>query len=121
MIKFLYKVIHYEPTAEHNTNVSRSFLLITTLIITLPLSILYLLYDSINRKNSLTDVFFLIIAVALITIVYLLIRKTWKMYLIKNTGFQYYNFGKYNTLLKTFIVLLLIGFIIVVGRSFAFF
>jgi hypothetical protein len=121
MIKFLYKVIHYEPTADHKTNVSRSFLLITTLIITLPISILYLLYNGINGKTLLTDIFFLGIALALIAIVYFFIRKIWKSYLRDTLSYQYYNFGKYNTLFKTLIVLLLVGFIIFIGRLFAFF
>lgn len=121
MINFLYKVIHYEPTANHKTNVSRTFLLIITLIVTLPVSILYLLYNGINQKNTLTDVFFLGIALVFIAIVFFIIRKTWKSYQSNTSGLQYYDFEKYNTLFKSLIVLLLIGFIVFIGRLFAFF
>ena len=120
MIKFLYKVIHYEPTADHKENVSRSFGLITALIIILPIGILYLLYKGINEKTLLTDIFFLGIVLALIAIVYFLIQKTRKSYIKNNLSSQYYNFGKFNTLFKTLIVLLLLGFIILIGRLFAF-
>ncbi len=121
MIKFLYKVIHYEATADHKTNVSRSFLLITTLIVTVPISLLYLIYNGINEKKLLTDIFFSGVALALIVIVYFLIRKTWKSYLRDNLGFEYYNFGKHNILFKTLITLLLFALIIFIGRLFAFF
>lgn len=119
MIKFLYKIIHYEASFDHKTNVRRSYFLIIGIIITLPVSLLYLLYNGMSKKDLLTDIVFLGILAATARIIYFLVRKDFRSFLIKSKGFDYYDFGRYNTMFKTLLFLFIIGLIILIGRLFA--
>jgi hypothetical protein len=116
MIKILFKIIHYEPTLDHKSNVERTFGLINVIIVLLPIGFLYLIYKDMSVKGLYTDLVFLAIEAATAGLIYFPIKKASKPYVETNVGFEYYNFGKYNTILKTLAFLLLVGFIILIGR-----
>src|SRR5687768_16592627 len=101
MIRFLYKIIHYEASDDHKSNVSRSFHFIFALISTLPATLLYLTYARAVRKNSDYDLLFYGIEIFLLgCLYYLIVIRKRNIYLATSWASQYYDFGKLNIVLK---------------------
>lgn len=117
MIKLLYKIIHYEPSPDHKDNVMRSFHFILALTSILPILLLYIVYMKIPITHIAKDFVFCGIGIAILgSTYYLIVVRQAKVFTETTIGRQYYDFGKFNTLLKTLAFLLLVGLVILIGR-----
>lgn len=117
MIKLLYKIIHYEPSVDHKDNVKRSFYLIWGMISSVPGMVIYIYYNSIPDKTLLSDIIFFGIEILVLGLIYyMLVVRTAKLYIETNIGFEFYDFGKLNHILKTIVFLVGQGVVVLIGR-----
>src|SRR5688500_18830548 len=100
MIRFLYKIIHYEDYHDHESNVFRTFHFIWALMSIIPATLLYLTYARAVRKNSDYDLLFYGIEIFLLgSLYYLIVIRKRNIYLATSWASQYYDFGKLNIVL----------------------
>jgi len=117
MIKFLYKILHYELSYNKEDDIRRTFYFILLLTVALPASIPYLIYLKIGYKSLILDIICLSIQLSIAGYIYYLVCvKEAKRYVESKEYIPYYNFSKLNLPIKTLFFLLGVGIIVLVGR-----
>ena len=115
MIRFIYKLIHFEGSIDHRENVMKSFLFIWIFVSIIQFVFLYLLYIRFTERNTSFDYTFLLIAILTSVLLYYLIRvRQVKIFFDKGIDKEYFDFGKYNGILKPTFVFLIVGSIVFV-------
>lgn len=95
----------------------RSFYFIWALTSSLPTSLLYLVYMKIGDKNIYTDLLFYGVEIAIIgSAYYFLVIQQARLFIETAIGLQYYNFGKFNIVLKTLVILFGFGLVVLISR-----
>lgn len=119
MVKFLYKIIHYELSPDHKDNVLRSFYFIWAIITTLPVIAIYVLFKNYSFGESFDEVLFYGIEITVIGFTYyLIVIREAKFFIETPVGKEYFDFGKFNGILKILAFLFLFGLVVVSGRMF---
>jgi hypothetical protein len=120
MVKLLYKIIHYELSPDHKDNVLRSFYFIWAIITTLPVIAIYVLFRNYSFGESLfNELLFYGIEITVICFTYyLIVIREAKLFIETPVGIEYFDFGKFNGILKILAFLFLLGVVVVFGRMF---
>ena len=117
MIKFLYKVLHYEPSSEHKENVMMSLHFICALASTFPVGLTYLVYKKTPEKDSTIDTLFFATAVLFIGLsYYIIVSRNSKMFIETELGQHYFKFGRYTNIVKPFILVIMFALVFLLGR-----
>lgn len=117
MIRFIYKIIHFEGSPDHKENVMKSFLFIWIFASITQFVLLYLIYISIAERNKILDYALLFFVIFTFAIFYYLIRiRLVKIFLDRGLDNDFYDFGKSNGILKPVSVIVIIGLIVLIGR-----
>lgn len=117
MIKFLFKVIHYEPSSEHKDNVMRSFYFIWALLSTLPVGLIYLVYKRTPERNATLELLFFASEILVVGLIYYLIvmRKS-KVFIESDLGRHYFTLGRFTNIFKPLIPVIMFGVVVMLGR-----
>jgi hypothetical protein len=83
----------------------------------MPVTLLILAYSKLEKRNIYTDLLFYAALSALVGFTYYsLVVRRGRLYIETEIGKQYFDFGKFNVVLKTLFFLAIIGSIVLLGR-----
>jgi hypothetical protein len=122
MITLLYRLIHYEPSQDHEDNVKRSFYFICALLSTLPIGLVYLIFLVLDNNHIAIELIFIVIEILIIGLIYFFtVFRMSKRFIESNEGRRYYKFGRFTNFLKPLIILGMFAIVILLGRSMSMF
>jgi undecaprenyl pyrophosphate phosphatase UppP len=118
MIRFIYKIVHFETSLDHKDDVMKSFLFIWIFASIIPFVLLYLMYNKFIERSIYLDYALVLMAILISILLYYAIRiRQAKTFIERGLDREYYDFGRYNTILKTLAILAILGLIILLGRA----